>query len=123
MRSAAKSRTSVRASAARKDEDVQVDEVATGVAGVAAAAVVFGAPDAAMADAYTDYLEAMKAQNIEPASVTLPAEAPALRPSAGPRRLPPPQGPKAPKVAAPKVDKEAAAAAKAEAAAKAAAEG
>ena len=79
MRRAAKSRTSVRASAAHKDEDVQVNEVAAGVAGVAAAAVVFGAPDAAMADAYTAYLEAMKAQNIEPASVALPAEAPVAK--------------------------------------------
>ena len=101
MRRAAKSRAAVRASAARKDEDVEVNEVAAGVAGIAAAAVVLGAPDAAMADAYTEYLEAMKAQNIEPASVAV-VETPAVKAiPAGAKKAAPAKRPAAKKAAKP----------------------
>ena len=142
MRRVAKSRGAPRVvAAAHKSSDDATTNVeaekhqpnANAVAGVAAAAAILGNTDAAMANAYDDYVKALEAQNIAPASIEVvpPGEAPVVK-AAPVKTAPAPEAAKAPKVdreaakakkaAAHAAEFEAAAAAKAEKAAAAKAE-
>ena len=78
MRRVAKSRGAPRVvAAAHKSSDDATTNVeaekhqpnANAIAGVAAAAAILGNTDAAMANAYDDYVKALEAQNIAPASI------------------------------------------------------
>ena len=99
MRRVAKSRGASRVvAAAHKSSDDATTNVeaaekrqpnVSAVAGVAAAAAILGNTDVAMADAYDDYLKALEAQNIAPASIEVVPSAPAPVVKAAPAKAAP----------------------------------
>ena len=95
------------------DEDKNQRAV-NAIAGAAAAAAILGNTGAAMADAYSDYMQALEEQNIKPGEIVMVQPTPVkAAPKAATKAVKAAPAPKAAKAAAPKVDKEAAAAAKA----------